>query len=135
MLASQSVSDARFGFVANATPNSDLPDVNLKATVGTGQDLYLKLQRIFLSGQLESLTNEQLLTALYVLQNYPSSPQQMLIQAMTINHVRTSRFLGDLDKKNTRLTWLVIILATLAVLVGIVQSVAAIIQTYVALHH
>jgi hypothetical protein len=44
----------------------DLPDINLdtsKATVGVGQELYIKLQRIFLAGQLESLTNEQLLIA------------------------------------------------------------------------
>jgi hypothetical protein len=58
-----------------------------------------------------------------------------LIRAFTINHVRTSRFLRDLDMKNTCLTWWVIILAGLAVFVGTAQSVAAIIQTHVALHH
>jgi len=48
--------------------------------------------------------------------------EQALIRAFTINHVLMSRFLSDLDKKNTRLTWLVIVLAALAVIVGGVQT-------------
>jgi hypothetical protein len=93
-------------------------------------DLLIKLDRIFQDRSLESLSDEQVLTALYALQTMPAAHQLPTIRAITINHVRMSRFLEDLDKKNTRLTWAVIILAALAVIVGSVQIWVALSVTH-----
>ena len=57
------------------------------------------------------------------------------VRALTINHVITSRFLKKLDEKNTRLTWLVIILAIVATIAGTIQAAAGIVQIWLLLHH
>jgi hypothetical protein len=108
----------------NIEPDPKHPAYGLSAE--KGRDLRVKLDKIFQFQRLEALTDRQLRNALYVLEMHlgPGGMpgEQALIRAFTINHVLTSRFLRDLDKKNTRLTWLVIILATLAVIVGGVQT-------------
>jgi hypothetical protein len=114
----------------------DLPDISLNPRdpnykpargVGTGaEDLQLKLDRIFMSGQLDTLTDEELVTALYVIQNAYSSHPASAVRSLTINHLLTFRFLKKLDEKNTRLTWLVVILTIVAAIAGMIQAAVGI---------
>jgi hypothetical protein len=114
----------------------DLPDISLNPSdpnykptrgVGTGAaDLQLKLDRIFMSGQFDTLTDEELVTALYVIQNAHSSHPASAVRSLTINHLLTFRFLKKLDEKNTRLTWLVVILAIVAAIAGMIQAAVGI---------
>jgi hypothetical protein len=119
----------------------DLPDFspnpgdpNYKPAISATADLQRKLHLIFVTGQLDSLTDEELLTALYVIHNTGSSHPPDAVRALTINHVITSRFLKKLDEKNTRLTWLVIILAIVATIAGTIQAAAGIVQIWLLLH-
>jgi hypothetical protein len=90
---------------------------------------------VFAHGQLERLTDEQLLTALYVLQNFSHPSKQMLIQSLTVNHTLTARFLQKLDEKNTRLSQQVINLTWAAIIIGTIAALCAITQTCAMLHH
>jgi len=71
----------------------DLPDFspnpgdpNYKPAISATADLQRKLHLIFVTGQLDSLTDEELLTALYVIHNTGSSHPPDAVRALTINH-------------------------------------------------
>ena len=83
------------------------------------------LDRAFSEHTVDTKTDEELIQFLHVLENRAIHNDLVrhreIIRALTINHIRMSRFLKSLDDKNARLSRLVIILTFVAVIAGTIQ--------------
>lgn len=84
-------------------------------------DHYQAVEDAFREGRIESQDSDTLRRYLIALSNRPIENDRVrhrdIIRGLTLNHVLLQRHIAALDKKNSKTTWLVVVL-TIAALIG-----------------